>query len=150
MITDTVDVKVPKTKPSPYVKCWWSQELTDSCWEVWRLAQQAYKRRTDVLNPIHHAHKMKRNLYGGMIESAKRRHWENFLRTINDKTVWTAHWYMSSKPTDGSKVWVPTLKVRHTDGRVWEVESNVDKSKVLQETFSSIPQTMCQTTMMMT
>jgi len=117
---------------------------------VQRLVQQVYKRRKNVLNPIHHAHKTKRNIYREMIESAKRRHWENFLGTVNDKTVWTAHWYMSSKPTDGSKVWVPTLKVRHTDGRVWEVESNVDKSKVLQETFFLKPRTTHQVTMMTT
>ena len=27
------------------------------------------------------------------------------------------------------------MKARHTDGRVWEVESNADKSRVFQETF---------------
>jgi len=52
---------------------------------MWRLALQVYKRRTDILNLIHHAHKMKRNLYREMIESAKRRHWENFLRLSTTK-----------------------------------------------------------------
>ena len=47
---------------------------------------------------------MKRNLYREMIEHTKRRHWENFLETINDKTVWTTHWYISGEPTDGRKV----------------------------------------------
>jgi len=78
---------------------------------------------------------MKRNLYGEMTKCIKRRYWENFLETINDKMVWTTHQYMSGKPTDGGKVQVPTLKVIHADGRVWEVESNVEKSRVLQETF---------------
>ena len=80
-----MDVKVPKTKPSPYMKCWWLQGLTDSCQEVHRLMQQAYKRRADASHLIHYAHKMKRNLYREMIEHTKRRHWENFLETINEK-----------------------------------------------------------------
>ena len=64
-------------------------------------------------------------------------------------TVWTAHWYVSGEPIDGRKVQVPTLKARHTEGRVWEVESNADKSRVLQETFFlKPPWTTCK--MMMT
>src|SRR5882724_303329 len=78
----------------------------------------------------HTLHKMRRNLYRSMIECAKRRHWESFLESINDKTVWTAHWYMSGESTDGGKVQVPTLKARHANGSPWDVESNVDKSKV--------------------
>ena len=143
IITDVVDVKVSKAKPSPYTKHWWSQELTDSCWEMCRLVQQAHKRREDASHPIHYAHKTKINSYGEMIKCPKRRHWENFLETIDDKMVWTAHWYMSGEPTDGRKVRVPTLKARHADGRAWEAESNADKSRVLQETFFLKPPAGC-------
>ena len=38
VMTEVVDVKVLKNKPTSYTKCWWFQELTDSHWEVWRLA----------------------------------------------------------------------------------------------------------------
>ena len=135
VITDIVDAKIPNTKPSPYMKHWWLQALTDSCREVHRLVWQVYKRRADASHPIHYAHKTKRNLYWEMIECTKRRHWENFLETVNDKMVWTTHQYVSGEATDGRKVWVPTLKVRHADSRVWEVESNADKRRVFQEIF---------------
>ena len=50
-----------------------------------------YKSRADTSHPIHYTHKTKRNLYREMIEHGKRRHWENFLETIDGKMVWTTH-----------------------------------------------------------
>ena len=49
--------------------------------------------------------------------------------------VWTAHRYVSGDSTDGGRACIPTLKVHWCNQLTWEVESNADKSTLLQETF---------------
>jgi len=51
----------------------------------------------------HKAYKAARNTYGTMIETAKKTHWEDFLQSVNDKTIWTAHCYASGAPTDAAR-----------------------------------------------
>ena len=46
-----------------------------------------------------------------MIEMVKRTHWEDFLQSVDDKMVWTAHQYASGSPSDGGKAQVPTLNL---------------------------------------
>jgi len=50
-----------------------------------------YKRREDVLDPIHYAHRTKRSQYRSLIKHAKKVHQEGFLESVDDKRVWTAH-----------------------------------------------------------
>jgi len=54
---------------------------------------------------------------------------------MDDKTVCTAHKYLSREPNDGGKTQVPTLRVKQENGHVRTVETNTDKSRVLQDTF---------------
>ena len=43
-VQETIDKMILRTKPSPFTKCWWSQELVQHHADVRRLACQAYKR----------------------------------------------------------------------------------------------------------
>jgi len=52
-ITDTVDDLIPKLKPAPFHKCWWSRELDDRCREVLRVAHRVYGRRSEPGDPTH-------------------------------------------------------------------------------------------------
>jgi len=70
-----------------------------------------------------------------MIETAKKWHWESFLKSVDKLTVWTAHRYVSGDPTDGGRAHIPTLKVHQHNQLTCEAESNTDKSPLLQETF---------------
>jgi len=87
VIKDAIEDKIPKTKPSPYMKHWWSNELTSRCKEVCKLAHQAYRRRAHPQDPIHQAHKAIRNMYSAMIECAKKAHWDGFLANLDDRKV---------------------------------------------------------------
>jgi len=84
---------------------------------------------------IHRVHKAKRNMYGSMIKHAKKAHWEGFLSSLDDKTVWVTHRYVSGEPTDGRKTRVPTLKVKQANGWFCSMETNADKSEVLKDAF---------------
>ena len=63
-ITDAVHVKVPKTKPSPYTKCWLLQELTDSRLEV-RSLRDKCKRGGQMHHTRYTTHTRRRETYMG-------------------------------------------------------------------------------------
>jgi len=100
---------IPKTKPAPYAKGWWSKELSQKHPEVHKLGRRAYERRGDPQEPVHKAYKAARNAYGAIIEIAKGTHWESFLQTVDGRSVWIAHRYASGDQTDGGRGRVPTL-----------------------------------------
>jgi len=117
------------------MKWWWNKELVDRCREVRRVAQHVYKRRAHPHDPVHKILKAKRSTYVSMIKHAKRVHWEEFLSLLDEKTVWTAHKYVSGELTDGGKMRIPTLKAKQPNGCTWSTETNADKSRALQEAF---------------
>ena len=77
-----------------------------------------YKRRVHPQDLIHGVHKAKRNAYHSMIECTKKTHWKGFLSSLDDKTVWVTHRYVSGEPTDSRKMRVPILKVKQVTGWV--------------------------------
>jgi len=52
---------------------------------------RAYKRRTDPGDPAHNEHRAARKVYAILIDNAKREHWEGFLASLNEKSVWVVH-----------------------------------------------------------
>ena len=139
-ITETVDKIVPKTRLSPFVKRWWSKELSQKRTEVRRLGRKSYTMRGDPDELAHRVYKDARNAYGSMIDIAKRAHWEEFLQSVDERTVWTAHRYASGDPTDGGKARVPTLSLgRREDGTLDEAISNEEKDCAFAAAFFSAP-----------
>jgi len=131
-VQETINKIILRTKPSPFTKHWWSQELVQCHANIRRLAHLAYKRQADPHDPIHHEYKTLQNSYSVMIENAKKAHWVDFLKNLNECTVWTAHKFALSKPSDGGRAWVPMLKVKASDGSVGEAVSCDDKSTAFE------------------
>jgi len=76
-----------------------------------------------------------RETHGNMIKCAKNAHWEDFLVSLDDRSVWTAHRYMSCEPTDGGRMRVLMLRVKQADGSIRDAEVNTDKSEMLCDAF---------------
>ena len=78
-----------------------------------------------------------------MIDNAKKPHWEGFLATLDDRSVWMEHHYTSGNPTDGRKAQIPTLKAAGLmpgDTSIQAVEMNEEKSRLFKTTsFPGIP-----------
>ncbi|PSR72425.1 hypothetical protein PHLCEN_2v11706 [Hermanssonia centrifuga] len=130
---------VPKIKPSPFVKRWWTADLVKTRTDVKRLARESYKRRTDVRHSIHAEYKRARNEYGESIRRAKKEHWEAFLEDIDGETIWNFSRYAASEHTDGGKTRIPQLQTKGTHRRTRLSKSNEEKSKALHETFFPPP-----------
>src|SRR5882724_8253260 len=90
-------------RPLPYQKRWWLKDLSEKQTEVCRLTCRAYARRAHTDDPAHQEHKAVRRAYMAMIEIAKRCHWEGFLKAVDERMVWTAHWYVSGKQQMGGR-----------------------------------------------
>ena len=97
--------------------------------EVCRLARREYRRRTSLKDLIHHKNKAAWVMYASMIEAAKKSHYEEFLESVDERMVWTAHQYVSGDPMDGSKARVPMLRVKQMDGTMQVAETNAEKGE---------------------
>ncbi|TDL15061.1 hypothetical protein BD410DRAFT_855976, partial [Rickenella mellea] len=86
---------VPLSKPSAYSKRWWSVELKQKRNSTRRLAKRSYRRRSNQLDPAHNIFRIARNEYTEMIRKAKKDHWEEWLESIDDTTIWTANCFVS-------------------------------------------------------
>jgi len=91
VISEVIDVSIPKGGTLPHKKQWWSPMLTVKQAEVRRITHRAYKRRMDPGDPVHDEHREVRRVYARLIENTKRDHWEGFQESLDEKSVWVAH-----------------------------------------------------------
>ena len=94
-ISEMIEELVPNSRPSPYVKQWWSLQLMHVRVETRCLGRRSYTRRGDSVDAAHEAYRVARNRYAEAIEESKKDHWKDFLASIDQKTVWMAHRYAS-------------------------------------------------------
>ena len=137
-IQSATDQHVPETKPSPYAKRWWTNELAQLRKHKCRLKSKSYRLRAQQFHPVHEEAKKVANEYATKIENAKKRHWEDWLEDINADNIWTAHKYAGGAPTDGGNTRIPTLKTQE-NRQPKELDDNAEKSKALYETFFPRP-----------
>ncbi|KAG2115043.1 hypothetical protein DEU56DRAFT_690882, partial [Suillus clintonianus] len=57
----TIEEKVPKSKPSPHAKRWWTKELTALIAKKDELSDMSYKMRGLADHPVHEEHRKFRN-----------------------------------------------------------------------------------------
>jgi ribonuclease HI len=132
-----IEKHVPKTKPTPFQKRWWSGELADKRNQVRKLARKVYRlvQHHDFDHPTHEEHRTCRNAYTELIRSSKQEHWIEWLERADDRTIWTIHRFITSTSGDGAKTRIPNLKVKQPDGTYKEVKENKDKAKALYDSF---------------
>ena len=135
----TVESCVPKTKPSPHTKRWWSKDLTLMRKETNQLNRLSYKFRALPNHPCHKASKTTRNKLADSIFKAKREHWQNWLEEATESDVWTAHRYIKAPPGDGGHTRVPTLNGKADDGTPIITTTNQEKGELLAKTLFPPP-----------
>ena len=148
-ITDVIQDKVPLTKPSPYAKRWWNEELSKMRTEVKRMARRAMKVRGLQGHPDLARHAEIRNRYAEAIRKAKDDHWAKWLAKLDTSTVWDANRLIRAEPSDGGGSCMPTLRSRNPTTRLAEstARSNEEKACTLHNSFfppkplvSSVPE----------
>jgi endonuclease/exonuclease/phosphatase family metal-dependent hydrolase len=110
IIAKVVDAKVPKSKPSPYAKRWWSKSLDIERKEVHKLGRKSRAKLVYRNDPIHEQYRKARNAFSESIRKAKESHWTAWLETMTPAGVWNFHHYAASNPEDQMHTRIATLK----------------------------------------
>jgi hypothetical protein len=134
-IQRTIEQKVPRSKPNPHTKRWWTKELTTLRRDVAKLSHRSYKYRDDTDHRCHEEYRTKRNQYSEAIKQTKKAHWVDWLEEIKGNDIWIANKYLTAAAGDGGLSRIPTL--RRPDGSY--ADTNDDKSTALASTFFPPP-----------
>lgn len=100
-IEKAVERNVPKSRPSPYSKRWWTTELTEMKKTNKTLARRAYRHRADPEHTAHEEHEQAWRNYADAIEKAKKTHWEEWLENLQGEEIWIANKYVDKTSSDG-------------------------------------------------
>ena len=100
----TVESMVPKTRPHPHTKRWWTEDLTKLTDKLKQLRKTAHKYRVLLLDHAVHAElQNKENTLSKEIQRTKEDHWKNWLNEMAGTNIWIAHKYISNPGGNGGK-----------------------------------------------
>lgn len=126
---------VPKKKPSPYSKCWWTPELTGLHQKFKHAENRAYKPRS---TPEERAavDRAKRK-YKAAIRRAKWHCWKEFLEDATEMSIWQANKYATQAETPTKAAALPYIPDLHIpQGPALTTE---EKRDILMQTFFPTP-----------
>ena len=110
VIKNTMEGVIPKKKPTPHSKRWWTIELSEARTKTKQLARKSYTYKHQPSHPCHDEYRTERNSYSNLIKEQRRNHWISWLEKIGDQDLWTANRFITGPPSDGGKTRVPALR----------------------------------------
>jgi len=134
-VMDTIEKVVPKKKPSPYARRWWTRELKDARISMRNAGEKAYTYREHPYHSAHKEYRTLRNQYTNLVKKTKQDHWESWLENIMASSMWNAHKFMTQAPSDRGKTRIPALKVEDENGTQVTIQDNDEKSKLFHKAF---------------
>jgi len=137
-IHDTIEKNVPKHKPSPHSKRWWTKELNSARSLAKRTGERVYRYRNHPTHPVHKDARRARNNYSELIKQTKD-FWMDWLENINTKSVWDTNCFISMPGSDGGRMKIPMLKEKINGRVICELQDNTEKSRLLHTTFFKDP-----------
>ena len=130
-VQDAIQAETPLARPSPYVKRWWSIDLTilRNAMTSMRNAVRTAQRRGHEVDTLKARLRQARQQYYTEMDRQKRRHWRSFLE--DPANIWKANQYAKLARTARA---IPALR----DGDRL-AETDEEKAVVLLHTFFPIP-----------
>ncbi|RKK97848.1 hypothetical protein BFJ70_g17589, partial [Fusarium oxysporum] len=130
VVLDAIHDLVPRAKPSPYAKRWWTTDLTKlrRTYTFWRNLARARRRAGQRIDSLEDRAKETGKEYHDAMKRQKKTHWDDFL--ADGTNIWQAAKYL--KPGhDASGDKVPPLK--RTDGTT--TQDKVEQAEELLNVF---------------
>jgi hypothetical protein len=130
VVLDAIHELVPRAKPSPYAKRWWTADLTKlrRMYTFWRNLARARRRAGQRIVSLEDRAKETAKEYHDAIRKQKKVHWEDFL--ADGANIWQAAKYLKpGNEANGDKV--PPLK--RADGTT--TQDKVEQAEELLSIF---------------
>ncbi|RKK10846.1 hypothetical protein BFJ65_g14842 [Fusarium oxysporum f. sp. cepae] len=130
VVLDAIHDLVPRAKPSPYAKRWWTTDLTKlrRTYTFWRNLARARRRAGQRIDSLEDRAKESGKEYHDAIKRQKKTHWDDFL--ADGTNIWQAAKYLKpGHDANGDKV--PPLK--RTDGTT--TQDKVEQAEELLNVF---------------
>jgi hypothetical protein len=133
----TLKKHIKLTKPSPYLKRWWTMELMNTKRKTRQLARKGRQHCHNNHHPIHKEYRQQHNQYAELLRMTKTEHWAEWLEGLDESSVWQASKIMTTPSSDASKSRIPTLMVRDpvTKRVTWQATDNESKGKWFYKLF---------------
>lgn len=126
-LRSTAEACVPRSRPHPHQKRWWTKDLTRLTEELKHLRKLLKEKEKELNKELH---------------TTKESHWKDWLEGMAGNDIWIVSKYLTNPGGDGGKSRIPTLKTKDTTGRTVHATTNQEKSEVFANTlFPSPPQT---------
>ncbi|KAH7460569.1 hypothetical protein FOMA001_g19559 [Fusarium oxysporum f. sp. matthiolae] len=130
VVLDAIHDLVPRAKPSPYAKRWWTTDLTKlrRTYTFWRNLARARRRAGQRIDSLEDRAKETGKEYHDAMKRQKKTHWDDFL--ADGTNIWQAAKYLKpGHDANGDKV--PPLK--RTDGTT--TQDKVEQAEELLNVF---------------
>jgi hypothetical protein len=135
-IQKTIRVLAKISEPTPWSKRWWNKSLSALRRRSKKAERDAHKYR---YLPCHSAHQEAieaDKAYTSAIKEAKEAHWDDFIRKLDNNTMWTALKFATSPGTDGGRTRIPTLCTTEDNGTtITKHDDNSEKADLFTKTF---------------
>lgn len=124
-------------KMSPYMKRWWSKELTVLKKQKEYLERKSYRKRACNKDPIHKEFRQAWNKYSEAIWKTKEEHWVEWLEMLDEEGMWSVNCMVSGVAMDRGRCRMLTLQVKDpiTKQVIKEAWSNKEKGQLLWQVF---------------
>lgn len=140
-LQETIAEHVPMAQDTPYIKRWWSKDLTKMRRQKEKLGRRSHRNRLDRQHPVHAEYRRFRNRYTDMIRAAKNDFWKAWIDSVDSWTIWDANRFLKRGSTDGGSARIPPINVVGVDGQPAVLTDNGDKGKEFYNTFFLPPST---------
>lgn len=91
VLRDVVEVHVPRSRPCPHSRRWWTKELMELKKKANTLSRQSFKFRALPDHPCHRECKDTNNRLVNEVFKTKKEHWRDWLEDAMETDIWTAH-----------------------------------------------------------
>lgn len=96
-VIEAVRALTPRAKPSPYMKRWWTEDLTQlrHIYTYWRNRARAERRAGHIVATLEETARNAAKQYHEAIRQQKKIHWEAFL--ADESNIWNAARYLQAR-----------------------------------------------------
>ena len=121
-------------KPSPFIRQWWTKELSILKKTQNRLNGKSYKFRHVWDHPAYAEHKAAAKQFKDIMEETRSQDWVDWLESVTQQDLYIANQYITNEPSDYSSTRVPSLKTV-TNDLPSVANDNESKTAALADSF---------------